>query len=83
VLAPEELRAPDDAFLDLTDAETGERLELALTPARRLFVQERAEAFVRERRALFRRHGARSVRLQPGDDLVAAVERIVLGEEAA
>ena len=83
VLAPEELRAPRETFLHLTDAESGARLELALTPARRRLLHDRAEAFLRERRELFQRHGARAVRLQPGDDLVAAVERLVLGEGPA
>jgi len=83
VLDPAELRPPRDALVHLTDAESGERIEVALTAARRRTLVDRAEAFLRERREMFQHHGARAVRLQPGDDLVAAVERLVLGEGVA
>ena len=83
VIAKEELTAPRDAALRLVDAETGESLDLEAGAEVRRAFRARAEAFLEERRTLFARHGARLVRVAPGDDLVQAVERIVVGGGAA
>lgn len=79
LLAPEELRPPERDAVELRDAESGEALALSLTAeVRERFLRE-ADRFLQEREAIATRHGARLVRIAPGDDLVAAVERVVLG----
>jgi len=83
LLAPEELRPPDGAAARLTDAESGETIDVALTPAARERFRREADAFLKERAAIAVRHGARLVRLAPADDLVQAVERVFLAERAA
>jgi hypothetical protein len=40
-----------------------------------------AEAFLADRAALAGRHGARLCVVRPGDDLIAAVERVVVGAQ--
>jgi len=77
VVADEELTAPAVPAVALRDAETGARREVALTRAARTAFAEQADAFLKEREALAARHGARLQRVTPGDDLVAAVERLV------
>ena len=79
VLAPQELRAPDTPAARLEDAETGEHLALSLDREMRARFHQAAEEFLSDRAALAARHHARLVRIHPGDDLVLAVERIVVG----
>lgn len=79
VVAPEELRPPDGAAVRLRDAESGETLDVALTSGARARFREAAEAFLVDRAAVAARHGARLARVGPGDDLVLAVERVLLG----
>jgi hypothetical protein len=81
VVAPEELRAPEDAALRLRDAESGETLDVALTAESRRAFRAEAEAFLADRALVAARHGARLARVGPRDDLVAAVERVLLGGE--
>ena len=77
LVAPEELRAPDAHAVILRDAESGETLQVELGQKARAAFQVAAERFLEERSKLAASHGARLVRLSPGDDLVAAVERLV------
>ena len=81
VVAPEELRAPDVAAVALRDAESGEVLRVRLDGATRSRFLAEAEAFLSGRENLAARHGARLCRVAPGDDLIAAVERVVVGGE--
>jgi uncharacterized protein (DUF58 family) len=83
VLAPEELRPPEGLAARLVDAESGEALDVALTPEARARFAREADAFLKERAAIAARHGARYLRVAPGDDLVVAVERVFLAERAA
>jgi hypothetical protein len=78
VVAKEELHAPDAPAARLRDAESGEELEVQLDDATRARFAEAAERFLDERRQLAARHGARYTRLQPGADLVAAVEEVLV-----
>jgi len=78
VVAPEELRAPDAPAVHLRDAESGAELEVQLDDATRGRFARAAERFLDDRRALATRHGARYARLTPGDDLVAAVEEVLV-----
>ncbi len=77
VLSPDELKAPAEPALLLEDAESGGVLQLELDTRARAAFQKEAERFVKDREALAAKHGARLARIAPGDDLVAAVERIV------
>jgi uncharacterized protein (DUF58 family) len=79
VVAPEELRAPAAEALRLRDAESAELLEVRLDAAARARFAAAAEAFLADRAALAARHGARLSIVRPGDDLIAAVERVVVG----
>jgi uncharacterized protein (DUF58 family) len=81
VLAAEEVRVPAGEAFRLRDAETQETIEVRLDAAARARFQAAAEAFLAERAALAARHGARLCRVQPGDDLIAAVERVVVGAQ--
>lgn len=83
VLAPEEMRPPEGLAARLGDVETGETLEVSLTPETRERFAREADAFLKERAAIAARHGARYLRVAPGDDLVVAVERVFLAERAA
>jgi len=83
LVAPDELRAPADGALLLRDAETGEVLPVRLDDARRAQFRAAGEAFLQERAQMAARHGARLTRVAPGDDLIAAVEKVIVGGEAA
>ncbi|MHC4547433.1 MAG: DUF58 domain-containing protein [Planctomycetota bacterium] len=83
VVAPEELRAPAVPAVALRDAETGEILRVRLDAATRSRFHAEGGAFLAERAALAARHGARLCRVAPRDDLLAAVERVVVGGERA
>jgi len=78
VLAPEEMHAPDAAAVRLRDAESGEEVEVQLDEETRARFARGAAKFLEERRQLAGRHGARYARLTPGDDLVAAVEEVLV-----
>ncbi len=79
VLSKEEVRVPAGEGFRLRDAETGEIVEVRLDAAGRDRFHAAAEAFVKDREALAARHGARHCRVEPDGDLIAAVERIVVG----
>ncbi len=79
VVAAEEVRVPAGEGFRLRDAETGEQIELRLDAAARDRFRAAAEAFLKDREALAARHGARLCRVEPQGDLIAAVERIVVG----
>jgi uncharacterized protein (DUF58 family) len=79
VLAKEEVRVPAGEGFRLKDAETGERVEVRLDAGARDRFHAAAEAFLKDREALAARHGARLCRVEPDGDLIAAVERIVVG----
>jgi len=81
VVAPGELRAPPAPAVALRDAESGAVLEVRLDAATRHRFHDAAEAFLGDRAALVARHGARLARIGPKDDLIAAVEKVVLGAE--
>ena len=83
VLAADELRAPDGPALLLRDAESGETLSVRVDRAMRERFQAAANDFLAERASLAARHGARLARVDPEDDLIAAIERVVVGGEAA
>ncbi|MHC4342319.1 MAG: DUF58 domain-containing protein [Planctomycetota bacterium] len=83
VIAPQELRAPPEPALLLRDAETEDTVRIELTDRARDRFAEAAASFVAERAGLATRHGARLARLDPADDLVDAVERIVVGGPAS
>jgi hypothetical protein len=83
VVAPQELRAPPEPALLLEDAETEETVRIELTDRARDRFAQAAESFVADRAGLAARHGARLARLDPEDDLVDAVERIVVGGQAS
>jgi uncharacterized protein (DUF58 family) len=83
VIAPEELHAPTAPALRVRDAETGEEREVFLDAAARARFLSEAEHFLTDRERLVRRHGARFARVSPGDDLVAAVEDVLLGRAAS
>jgi len=83
LLAREELQPPLANAVRLTDAESGETLDVALTREARARFAGEAERFCAERASLAARHGARLVRVAPGDDLIAAVERVLLGGGSA
>jgi uncharacterized protein (DUF58 family) len=80
VVAPEELRAPDVPAVALRDAESGDVLRVRLDGATRSRFRAEAEAFLSARENLAASHGARLCRVAPGDDLIAAIERVVVGE---
>jgi len=77
VIAPDELAAPDAQAVILRDAESGETLQLELGAKARAAFHDAAEVFLEERSRLAASHGARLVRVSPGDDLVMTVERLV------
>lgn len=79
VVASEEVRVPAGEGFRIRDAETGETLDVRLDAAGRERFRAAAEAFLKDREALAARHGARWCRVEPGGDLIAAVERIVVG----
>ncbi len=81
VVAHDELRPPAHATLEVRDAESGETLSLGLDAAARARFHEAAAAFLADRAALAARHGARFVRVAPGDDLVSSVTQVLLGVE--
>ncbi|MHC4817639.1 MAG: DUF58 domain-containing protein, partial [Planctomycetota bacterium] len=81
VVAPEELRAPDVAAVALRDAESGEVLRVRLDGATRSRFHAEADAFLSARETMAARHGVRLCRFAPEDDLLAAVERVVVGGE--
>ena len=83
VLASDELRAPEQPAVVLRDAESGASVTLTLDAATRQRFAAAADAFVAERAGVAIRHGARVCRVAPADDLIAAVERVVIGGEAA
>jgi uncharacterized protein (DUF58 family) len=78
VIAPEELRAPDEPALILRDAESGESVQVRLDTRSRAAFHDAAERFQNERAELAVRHGARLVQVAPGTDLVLSVERLFL-----
>jgi len=82
LLAGEELSVPEDAVVRLKDAESGDVVELETGGAVRNAYRARVEGFLQERRSLLAKHGARWTRVAPDDDLVDAVERVVVGGEA-
>jgi hypothetical protein len=77
------LRAPAAPAVAHTDAAPGAALSPALAGAARARFARAADAFVAERASLATNHGARACRHAPDDDLIAAVERVVVGNEAA
>ncbi|MGQ0614592.1 MAG: DUF58 domain-containing protein [Planctomycetaceae bacterium] len=79
LLAREELQPPAANAVRLTDAESGETMDLSLARDVRERFGAEAERFCEERASLAARHGARLVRVAPGEDLIAAVERVLLG----
>jgi hypothetical protein len=79
VVSKEEVRVPAGEGFRLRDAETGELVEVRLDAKGRERFQAAAEAFLKDREALAARHGARLCRVEPDSDLIAAVERIVVG----
>jgi len=81
IVAHDELRAPAHAALSVRDAESGETLDVALDHAARARFHAAAEAFLADRAAVATRHGARLVRIAPGDDLVSAVTEVLLAGE--
>ena len=81
VVAPQELRAPDVAAVALRDAESGEVMRVRLDGATRSRFHAEADAFLSARETMAARHGARLCRVAPEDDLLAAVERVVVGGE--
>ena len=83
VVAPEELRAPDVPAVLLQDAESGESISVRVDARLKDSFHAEAEEFLSERAGAAARHGARLVRVAPQDDLIAAVERIVVGGGAA
>jgi len=83
LIAPDELRAPDEPALRVRDAETGEEQEIFLDAAARVRFRTEAEHFLTEREQLVQRHGARFARIAPADELVAAVEEVLLGRMTA
>jgi len=83
MIAPEELRAPDAAALRIRDAESGEEQEVFLDAAARERFRSEAEHFLTERAQIAQRHGARFARIAPADDLVGAVEEVLLGRMAS
>jgi len=83
LIAPDELRAPDDGALRLRDAESGEEQEVFLDAAARERFRAEADHFLTEREQLAQRHGARFARVAPADDLVGAVEEVLLGRRAS
>jgi uncharacterized protein (DUF58 family) len=81
LVAPAELRAPEGAAAALRDAESDEVLRVRLDAAMRARFHAEADAFLSARETLAAGHGARLCRLAPQDDLLAAVERVVVGGE--
>ncbi len=81
VVAADELRAPAHAALSLVDAESGETLDVSLDDAARARFHAAAEGFLADRLAVATRHGARLVRISPGDDLVDSVAQVLLAGE--
>jgi uncharacterized protein (DUF58 family) len=79
VLSRRELHAPEEPAVVLRDAESGARLTLHLDDASRARFGRAAEEFVAERASLATRHGARLRRIEPDEDLIAAVERVMIG----
>jgi len=82
-VAPEELRAPQAAAVLVRDAESGDEQELFLDAATRERFHAAASQFLADREQLVQRHGARFARIAPSDDLVAAVEEVLLGRGAS
>ena len=78
VLAREELTPPPASALVLRDAETDASARVRLDSRIRARFRERVDAFLEERRSLVSRHGARLCRVLVGEDLIAAVERVIL-----
>ncbi|MEM8883611.1 MAG: DUF58 domain-containing protein [Planctomycetota bacterium] len=83
VIAPAEITPPDGVALHVEDAETGETLEVPLDSAARSRFRAEAERFLEERASLAQRHGARFARVRPEDDLIGAVEQVLLGRAAS
>jgi len=81
VVANEEVRVTAGEGFKIRDAETGEVLDVRLDAAGRERFHAAAEAFLKDREALAGRHGARLCRIEPEGDLIAAVERIVVGAQ--
>lgn len=83
MISARELSAPDVAAVALRDAENGEQMEVRLDATVRAQFREEAERFLEDRMRLARGHGANFARVDPDDDLVAAVELTLLGRRVS
>jgi uncharacterized protein (DUF58 family) len=83
VVSARELQAPEVAAVALRDAESGEQLELRLDASIRAQFRAEAERFLEERAHLARSRGANYARVDPEDDLIAAVEMTLLGRRVS
>ncbi len=83
IISAQELRAPEVAAVSLRDAESGEQMELRLDASVRARFRSEAERFLEDRAHIARSHGANFARVDPEDDLVAAVEITLLGRRVS
>jgi uncharacterized protein (DUF58 family) len=79
VVSSEEVRVPAGEGFKVRDAETGELMDVRLDAAGRDRFHAAAAGFLADREAMAARHGARLCRVEPDGDLIAAVEKIVVG----